>query len=164
MARTRSAGPRPNGFFRDWRVFASEALSEIVRREGGRGDVLATTLLAGGALLGSAAVAAVVQANQPAIDRKGKEWGVPHLSALVVGTGGLIGALAGGMGGAMVSRLLGRYTTDKAVRALEDRLAGARREYAELRQARAAGLLDEPGHRDAVELLFARLVADVAPG
>ena len=86
MAARRSRSPvaRPDGFYRDWSVFAGHALSEIVKRHGSRSEVLATALLAGGALLGSAAVATIVKANQGAIDRKGQEWGMPYLSALVL--------------------------------------------------------------------------------
>ena len=155
---------RPKRFYDDWEVFAAEAISEIVARGGASGDLVATALLAAGAILGSAAVVRVVEVNQPAIDEKGKEWGIPFLSSLVLGGGVLLGAAAGGLGGAWASRLLGTRTSDDKVRAFEHRLARARRQFEELRQDREAGRLSEPRHMAAVEALFHELVEQAAPG
>lgn len=147
---------RPDDFYDDWSVFCSEALSARLKR-GGRDDELAVVLLAAGAILGSAGLLDVVIENKAAIDRKGREWGVPDLSKIAGIGGAILGATAGGLSIAWLTRTLGRHADTEQVNALQTRLSTARREFETLENHCREKRLPHVFHRAAVEHLFTEL-------
>jgi hypothetical protein len=158
MGTSATTGQRPEGFYEEWPVFCREALAGMLSQSNSTDEILAAVLLAGGAVLGAGGLAAFVEKNRKAIDLKGKEWGIPGLSDLLVGGGAVLGALLGGLGGAMVARMLTGFTNETTVNALQARLTAARREFEELKRDRAAGRLSQAEHRSAVEYLYGRLL------
>jgi len=109
-------------------------------------------------MLGAGGMVTLIRLNQQLIDQKGREWGIPNLSALALGGGVALGAALGGIGGALLTRILSRNAPQGQVDALQARLAAARREFETLRQDLAANALEPQHHRLAVERLFAELV------
>lgn len=149
---------RPDGFYEDWDVFCAQVLS--VRLEAG-GDDAAVVLLAGGAILGSAGLLHLVVAHKAAIDRKGREWGIPNLSAIAGVGAGVLTAAAGGLTIAWLTRTLGRHADTRQVDGLQARLSSARREFDTLAEHRRAARLPVGFHRAAVDRLFDGLAAGV---
>lgn len=147
---------RPKGFFRDWDTFCQEAISKLVTSSsGGR---LPAILLGGGALLGAGGLVALIAANSDYIDEKGKEWGIDDLGTLAMSGGGIIGAALGGIGSALITRLLSRYADAAEVDHFQARLEEARQEFEALRQDVDEGYIKKKHHRREVEQLFKRLV------
>ena len=145
---------RPDAFYSDWDNFCQEVLSVWVKNKSG--GALLAVLLGGGAVLGAGGLATLVAANQDYLDEKGKEWGVNNLSALLLGGGTLLGAVLGGLGGALLGKHLDKPESDDLQAQLED----ARREYMTLKQDAEADLLPGDIHRLAVEHLFWKLTMD----
>ena len=152
---------RPGGFYSEWPVFAAEGLSQIVRSGGGR-QTMAAALVSASALLGSAALVEVVRRNRAEIEGRATELGMPQLFPLLLGGSAVVGGAAGGLGAALVQRMLSRATTETLVTNLSDRLTRARRDFEELQQDVQGGHLDSHVHRAAVEVLFMRVTSPLA--
>lgn len=155
-----SGGQRPawpEGFYTDWTVFSTEALSERMRS--GDKSAVPTILLAAGASLGATALVALAKSNRKALTDLGEEWGIKSLPELVIGGGALLGAALGGFGGAMISRLLSSYSDEAAVEGLQAELAAAERAFTELNELRVAGRIASERHEAAVEMLFRQLAS-----
>lgn len=145
---------RPKGFYEDWTIFCTDALSLLLEKQE---ELLAAVLLAGGAVLGASGMYALVKANREAVDAKGREWGIEELGSIALSGGTLLGAAVGGIGGAFLSRTLGRLADKEKVNQLQARLTMARREFEILRQDLKDGMMDDLQHRLAVERLFLEL-------
>ena len=156
MSSTAPIGPRPSGFYRNWPVFCREILSTHLRSNRNSDTAVATVILAGGAVLGATGLVALVQANKEAIAAKGKEWGVENLAAWLTGGGALVGALLGGFGGSLATRLLSKHAGDEQVTGMQGKLTHARREFEELKRDADSHRITRVEHRSAVEHLFWR--------
>ena len=149
---------RPKGFYRNWETFCQETVSHLVTSNpDGRLPVI---LLGAGALLGASGLVALIAANSDYIDEKGKEWGIDALGTLAMSGGGIIGAALGGIGGAMVTRLLSRYADADEVDNFQSKLEQAQQEFETLGQDLDGGFMKKKQHRREVERLFLRLTED----
>jgi hypothetical protein len=144
---------RPKGFYDDWTIFCSQALSARLQHGDDAGE-LAAVLLAAGAILGGARLLVLVAENKDALDAQGRKWGIDNLSAIAGVGGAVLGATVGGLGVAWLVRTLGRHADAKKVDELQVRLSGIRREFEALSHERAQGQLTTQHHRLAVERLF----------
>src|SRR5579859_2252703 len=101
--------PRQKGFYTEWDVFSKEAIA--ARLKVAPSDILAALVLASGAVLGGATMLKIVTDNADAIDRRGREWGIPKLATAIGVGGGIVAAAIGGVGAAWLSGTLAQKTT-----------------------------------------------------
>lgn len=147
--------PRPEGFLTNWEVFCQSLVSRKLSQLRPQDDrQIAALLLATGAVLGAGGLAVLMQRHLPLIDEKGKQWGIDGLGTLALGSGVAVGAALGGMGAALLLRVLGRFADPKQVNILQATLSTARRQFEEINQERAAGRMTDEQHRLAVERLY----------
>jgi hypothetical protein len=140
---------RPKGFYTDSGTFCREVLS--ARLKDASADSMSVLLLAGGAALGGAGLAALIKANAEVIDSRGRDWGIDKLSTYV-GVGSALVGTAVGLG--LLTRTLARKAPGEAVERERTRLIDGKHEFERLAGERDRGTLSAEHHRLAVERLF----------
>jgi hypothetical protein len=145
---------RPQGFYQDWTVFSRTAVEELLRSADVPGPLLASLLLASGAVLGSGVVLALLDTNRDLLERKEKEWGIPGLATIVVIGGSVMGGALGGAMGAKLARMLASGSDEEIVEAHKARLIQCHRDFEELERDVQAGQLEAYRRQAEVERLF----------
>jgi len=137
---------RPAGFYDQWPTFVRVYFAQRLARADGAAQTRAL-LAAGAGVLGTNTLVGLVAKNKAALALLGPVVGLAALPLLAAG------------GAAVLVRTAMRGAASGEVQAIRNQLTAGQTEFEALLRERSAGRLEATKHRNAVEALFARMVA-----